>query len=139
MLTEAIAEYDDLYWEVDKVPDPPKRKRVQVEEESLDDSVPMVQTAASAKKVQKSALKTVADKTTENKTTSHTDSQTVASQATTISMLTTQVQEIHQTNNILLERFDMLAKQMATMMANSSSISSSQPAGGHTSGSSCPT
>jgi len=133
MLTEAMADDDDLYWEVDKVPESPKRKQVQIEEESLDDSVPTVQTAASAKKGCKAA-KLTSESTAQQTNKDHKDSQTVTSQSTTISILTTQVQEIQQTNNTILERFDMLAKQMATLMASSSS-SVHTPAGGHISGS----
>jgi len=58
MLAAAMADDDNLYWEMDATKPPsPKRKRPQAEEESLDDSISMVKTAMSAKKAPKSALK----------------------------------------------------------------------------------
>jgi len=54
MLTEAMANADDLYWATEKpAPDPtsPKRKRVQLEEESLDDTVSTVKSGLSTKKL----------------------------------------------------------------------------------------
>jgi len=58
MLAAALAEDNNLYWETD-VTKPPslKRKCLQAEEESLDDSISMVKTEMSIKKGPKSALK----------------------------------------------------------------------------------
>ncbi len=53
MLGEAIADDNDLYWEAEKpapAPTSPKRKRVQVDEESLDDTVSMIKSGLSTKK-----------------------------------------------------------------------------------------
>ncbi len=53
MLTVALADDDDLYWAAEKPsPDPasPKRKRVQLEEESLDDTVSTIKSGLSTKK-----------------------------------------------------------------------------------------
>jgi len=64
MLSEALADKDDLYWAAEKpAPDPasPKWKRVQLEEELLDDTVSTIKSGLSTKKTQKSALKTSAN------------------------------------------------------------------------------
>jgi len=45
------------------------------------------------------------------------DSPTIASQATSISQLTEQVNEIKQTNKTFIARFDQLAEQMAALLA----------------------
>ena len=136
----AIAEDNDLYWAAEKPPlDPalPKRKRVQLDEESLDDTVLTIKSGLSTKKTQKSALK-IPDKGTKN-TEQSKDSLTIASQATSISQLTEQVNEIKQTNLTFLACFDQLAEQMAALLAASQNSSNPQcPAGGHTSGSSRP-
>jgi len=53
MLTVALADNDDLYWAAEKPPpDPasPKRKQVQLEEESLDDTVSTIKSGLSTKK-----------------------------------------------------------------------------------------
>ncbi len=53
MLTVAMADDDNLYWATEKpLPDPasPKRKRVQLEDESLDDTVSMIKSGLSTKK-----------------------------------------------------------------------------------------
>jgi len=140
MLMVAIVEDDDLYWAAEKPPlDPalPKRKRVQLDEESLDDTVLTIKSGLSTKKMWKSALK-VQDKGTKN-TEQSKDSLTIASQATSISQLTKQVNEIKQTNLTFLACFDQLAEQMAALLAASQNSSNPQcPAGGHTSGSSRP-
>ncbi len=60
MLTVTIADNDDLYWAAEKPPlDPasPKCKQVQLEEESLDDTVSTIKSGLSTKKTRKSALK----------------------------------------------------------------------------------
>jgi len=138
MLSVVMAEDNDLYWAAEKPPpDPasPKRKRVQLEEESLDDTVSTIKSGLSTKKTRKSALKTSYQN--EGKTThSQKDSPMVTSQATSISQLTEQVNEIKQTNQTFLACFDQLAKQMAALLAASQPQTTSQrPAGGHTCGS----
>jgi len=58
MLAAALADDNDLYWEMDATkPTSPKCKWPQAEEESLDNSVLMVKTALCTKKVPKPALK----------------------------------------------------------------------------------
>jgi len=60
------------------------------------------------------------------------DSPTIASQATSISQLTEQVNEIKQTNKMFLTRFDQLAEQMAALLAaNTNKPQTQRPAGGH--------
>jgi len=58
------------------------------------------------------------------------------SQATSISQLTKQVNEIKQTNKTFLARFDQLAEQMAALLAASQPQDNTQrQARGHASGS----
>jgi len=58
MLAAALADNDDLYWEMDVTKPPsPKLKRPPAEEESIDDTVSTINTAMSAEKTQKSAIK----------------------------------------------------------------------------------
>jgi len=60
------------------------------------------------------------------------DSPTIASQATSISQLTKQVNEIKQTNKMFLTHFDQLAEQMAALLAaNNHNPSTQHPARGH--------
>jgi len=140
MLTVAIVDDNDLYWAAEKPPPDlasPKRKRVQLEEELLDDTVSMIKLGLSTKKTCKSTL-TVAGNGTKNPD-QHKDSPTIASQATSIFQLTEQVNEIKQTNITFLAHFDQLAEQMAVLLATSQNSSNPQcPARGHTSGSGCP-
>jgi len=139
ILGEAIAEDDDLYWAAKKpVPEPtsPKRKRVQVEEESLDDTVSTIKSGLSTKKTRKSAKKPTGSSDGKQNSSNQQDSQTITSQATSISQLTEQVNEIKQTNKIFLVHFDQLAKQMAALLAATQSQSNHQrPTRGHISGS----
>jgi len=136
----AIVDDDNLYWAAEKPPpDPasPKCKQVQLKEESLDDTVLTIKSGLSTKKTCKSALK-VAGNGTKNPE-QHKDSPTIASQATSISQLTEQVNEIKQTNITFLAHFDQLAEHMAALLATSqNSLNPQCPAGGHTSGSGCP-
>jgi len=139
MLAEALEAEDDLYWEEEATTKPPspKCKRPQADEESLNDSVPTVDTAMSAKKTPKSALK---GNTTTTRPKSQTrfasDSQMVASQVTTVSQLTEIVSAVQQDHKTLLSRFDQLTEQIALLLSNQQSVSSSSPAGGHASESS---
>jgi len=72
MLSVAMDDKDDLYWEAKKLaewpaeqptkqktqnPSSPKHKHVQIEEESMDDTVSMIKSGLSTKKTRKSALK----------------------------------------------------------------------------------
>jgi len=108
---------------------------VQLEEESLDDTVSTIKSGLSTKKTWKLALKTAGDgkKAPEQQN----DSPTIASQATLISQLTEQVNKIKPTNITFLARFNQLAEQMAALLAASQNPTNSQcPARGHTGGSS---
>jgi len=135
MLAEALEAEDALYWEVevDKAPSP-KRKRPQAEEESLNDSVPTVNTAMSAKKLPKTAIKgNQSNGRTSTQTRFATDSQTVASQVTTISQLTDMVTAVQQDHKTLLSRFDKLTEQLSLLLSDKQSSPSQRPAGGHAS------
>ncbi len=60
------------------------------------------------------------------------DSPTIASQATSISQLTEQVNKIKQMNKMFLTRFNQLAEQMAALLAaNTNNPPTQCPAGGH--------
>ena len=136
MLSSALAADDDaLYWEQeDDAPKSPKRQKVHVEEESLNDSVSTIKTAVSTRKP-KPAIKnnsTTSVASTENKPASAAN--TVTSQGTTLSQLTEQVSEIKQSHKTMIDRFDQLAAQMATLIAQAASPKK-RPAGGHDSGS----
>jgi len=66
MLGVAMADEDDLYWEAKKpAPEPTslKRKWVQVEEESLDDTVSTIKSGLSTKKTCRTASKTLGTST----------------------------------------------------------------------------
>jgi len=139
MLSEALAEDDDLYWAAEKPapeePASPKRKQVQLEEESLDDTVSMIKSGLSTKKTHKSALKT-SSTTDKSEKTNQKDTATIMSQSTLISQLTEQVNEIKQTNKTFLDQFDQLAEQMAALIAATQPQLNTQcHARGHTGGS----
>jgi len=55
-------------------------------------------------------------------------SNTVASQGTTLSQLTEQVSEIKQSHKMMLDHFDQLAAQMATLIVNLAQSPKKQPA-----------
>jgi len=136
MLAEALDAEDGLYWEEEVTPKPPspKRKRPQAEEESLNDSVPTVDTAMSAKKVPKSALKGDSPSSrAKPQTRFANDSQTVASQVTTISQLTEIVSVVQQDHKTLMTRFDLLTEQIALLLSNQQPGSTTSLAGGHAS------
>jgi len=109
MLSSAFATDDNaLYWE---------QEELVPEEESLNDSISMIKMAVSTWKP-KSALKTTPNQThatSESKPTSA--SNMVTSQGTTLSQLTKQVSEIKQSHKTMINRFDKLATQMATLIA----------------------
>jgi len=139
-MTVTITDNDNLYWAAEKPPpDPasPKRKWVQLEEESLDDTVSTIKSGLSTKKICKSTLK--APDQGQKNSEQHKDSPTITSQATSISQLTKQVNEIKQTNLTFIACFDQLAEQMAALLAASQNTSNPQHlARGHTSGSGRP-
>jgi len=127
---------NDLYWAAEKLPPDlalPKRKQVQLEEESLDNTVSMIKSGMSTKKTHKSALKTTNTKDGKKAEPSNANSLMIATQATSISQLTKQVNEIKQMNKMFLTCFDQLAKQMAALLATNINPSHNQnPARGHT-------
>jgi len=131
----ALADDDDLYWEMDTTKPPsPKCKRAQADEESIDDSILTVKMAMSVKKPPKSALKGKSSTTdrTSNQTRFGQDAQMVASQTTIISQLTDMVSEVKQENKTLMSCFDKLTEQIEALLANQTLSSNSQcPAGGH--------
>jgi len=89
-----------------------------------------------AQKTRKSSLKQSGEGEGNKTSKSHKDSPTIASQATSISQLTEQVNEIKQTNKTFLARFDQLAEQMAALLAASQPHNNIQrQARGHASGS----
>jgi len=141
MLAAALADNDDLYWEMDVMKPPsPKQKRPPAEEESIDDTVSTINTVMSAKKTQKSALKSSSSAVTQTQQQTHFagDNQTVASQATTISQLTDMVSAVQQENKIIMSRFDKLTEQMeALLTAQQVPTKPQSPARGHGSESSC--
>jgi len=135
MLAVAMVDDDDLYWEMD-ITKPPslKCKCPQAEEESLDDSVPTINTAMSEKKAPKSTLKDSTPKTgrTSIQTRFTTDNQTVTSQVTTISQLTDLVSVVQQENKMIMTRFDKLNEQIEVLLAAQNlSSNTKHPAGGH--------
>ena len=135
MLAEALEAEDALYWETDDVKPPsPKRKRPQADEESLNDSVPTVNTAMSTKKIPKSALKKdTTGSSTKTQTRFANDAQTVASQVTSISQLTEIVSAVQQDHKSLLSRFDQLTEQLGLLLSAQSTSPQQRPAGGHAS------
>jgi len=112
---------DTLYWEQDtEKPPSPKCKRSQAEEKSLDDMVSMVQTAMSAKKTPKLALKGSPSTAIQPKaqTRFQSNSQTVALQVTTISQLTKMTSAVQQENKTILACFDQLAEQIVALASS---------------------
>jgi len=105
MLTEVLEVEDALYWEVnDAKPPSPKRKCPQAKEESLNNSVPTVNTAMSTKKPPKSALKgNTSNSHAKTQTRLANDLQTVASQV----MMISQMQQDHK---MLLSQFNHLTE-----------------------------
>jgi len=104
MLTVAMADDDDLCWAAEKLaPDLglPKRKWVQLKEESFNNTISTIKSGMSTKKTQKFALEKSTAKDGQEATKSKDNSQIVASQATSILQLTEQVNEIKQTNKML--------------------------------------
>jgi len=94
----------------------------------------MVDTAMSTKKVPKSALKgDSATSRTKATTRFASDSQTVASQVTTISQLMEIVSAVQQDHRTIMSRFDQLTEQIALLLMTQQSVPTSSPAGGHAS------
>jgi len=90
---------------------------------------------STTKKTCESMLKSTNTKDGKKAKTSNADSPTIASQATLISQLTEQVNEIKQMNKMFLTCFDQLAKQMVALLAANTNPLNQNLAGGHTSGS----
>jgi len=111
----------------------PKRKRVQADKESLDDSASTVKTAITTKsKALKSVLKNAS--AADNNTTAQTkepDATTIASQSSAISQLTEQVSQIKMENKQILEKFDWLATKMEQIFSSAQTQTTRRHAGGH--------
>jgi len=142
MLAEALAEDNELYWVAEKPaqeePASLKQKWVQLEEESLDNTVSTIKSGLSTKKTCKSALKTSSTNDKSEKT-NQKDMATITSQSTSISQLTEQVNEIKQSHKTFLDWFDQLAEQMAVLIAATQPHTNTpHPAGGHIGGSGRP-
>jgi len=116
-----------------------QREQVQLEEESLKDMVLTIKSGLSTKKTRKSAMKQPGKGERNKADNNQKDSPTIASQATSISQLTEQVNKIKQTNKTSLACFDQLAEQMAALLATSQPQDNTQcQARGHSSGSGQP-
>jgi len=134
-LAAALVDNDDLYWEMDvmKLPSP-KQKWPQAEEESIDDTVSTINTAMSAKKNPRSALKSSSPTAvcTSQQTQFAGNNQTVTSQVTTISQLTDMVSVVQQENKTIMSCFNKLAEQMEALLTTQQVPNKSQsPTGGH--------
>jgi len=133
MLMEALKAEDALYWEVDVAKSPsPKRKWLQAKEESINNSVPTVNMAMSAKKMHKSTIKgDNSNGQAQTHTRFATDSQTVTSQVTMISQLTEIVSTVQQDHKTLLSCFDQLTEQLLLLLLAKQPSSPQHPARGH--------
>jgi len=133
MIDLSTTDTNDLYWSAKTVAPSPKRKQLQADEESLDDSTSTVKTAISTKKQPlKSALKaahSVETATTQNA--KDNDVTTITSQNSAISQLTEQVSQIKLENKQLIDRFDHLAERMENFFSSANSQSTRCQAGGH--------
>jgi len=105
MIDLSNTDTDDLYWVTETPAPTPKRKRVQADEESLDDLTSMVKMAITTKlKALKSVLKNTSATDTPNSThQKESDATTIASRTSAISQLTEQVSQIKMENKQLLE------------------------------------
>jgi len=134
MLAAALDDDDTLYWEEEATKPPsPKRKWPQAEEESLEDSISTVHTEMSVKKGPKSALKhsPASNGKQKSQTRFASDSQTVASQATSISQLTEMVSAVQRENQTIMARFDTLTEQIAELLSVQKQPTQTSRAGGH--------
>jgi len=133
MIDLSHTDADDLYWAMETPAQSPKRKRVQADEESLDDSTSTVKTAITTKsKALKSVLKNAS--AADNNTTAQTkepDATTIASQSSAISQLTEQVSQIKMENKQILEKFDWLATKMEQIFSSAQTQTTRRHAGGH--------
>jgi len=120
MLNLAILDADRLYWEVDTPnPNPPKCKKVKVNDKLVMDSVSTVQTSVSSVRTQKmSAQQRNATETTPTKNTSASDTQMVVSQVSTITQLMEQVSILQLAHNKINSKLDRLAKFIMAQLAN---------------------
>jgi len=120
MLVAALEDDDTQYWEEEATKPPsPKCKWPQAEEELLEDSILMVQTAMSAKKIPKLAIKSKQAMDSKQKTLTHftSNSQMVTSQATSISQLMEMVSTVQRENQTIMSRFDKLMEQIAELLS----------------------
>jgi len=133
MIDLSTTDTDDLYWATETATPTPKRKQVQANDESLDDSTSTVKMAISTKS---KPLKSVLKASSSTETTAHhnlkeTDVTTVASQNSAISQLTKQVSQIKMENKQMLDKFDRLADQMEQIFSSTNSQTTRCQAGGH--------
>jgi len=134
MIDLSTTDPDDLYWATETSTPSPKRKRVQANEESLDDSTSTVKTAISRKSKLKPALKNSSStETTNTNTVKESDATTVVSQNSAISQLTEQVSQIKMENKQLLDKFDRLADRIEQIFSSANSSSTRCQARGHSS------
>jgi len=133
MIDLSTTDTDDLYWATETVAPAPKHKRVQANDESLDDSTSMVKTAISTKsKPLKSVLKASnLTETMANHNPKETDATTIASQNSAISQLTEQVSQIKMENKQLLDKFNCLADRMEQFFSSANSQTTRHQARGH--------
>jgi len=134
MLAVELEDDNTLYWEEEATKPPsPKCKRPQAEEESLEDSILTVNTEMSAKKIPKSAIKNKQAMNGKQKTQTRfaSDSQMVASQATSISQLTEMVSAVQQENQTIMSCFDQLMEQIAKLLSAQKHPTHSSCARGH--------
>jgi len=119
MLAAALAGDDALYGKMDTTKPPPqKRKWPQAKEESLDNSVSTVKMAMSVKKCLSWCSKDPQLQLLEQKKTHFaSNSQTVASQVTTILQLTEMVSAVQQENKTIMSHFDKWTEQIAALLS----------------------
>jgi len=131
MLAAALEDDDTLYWEEEATKPPsPKCKQPQAEEESLEDSILTVNTDMRTPKL---ALKHKQATTGKQKNQTHfaSNSQTVASQATSISQLMEMVSTVQHENQTIMSRFDQLMEQIAELLSAQNNPTHSSQARGH--------
>jgi len=132
MIDLSNTDTDDLYWATETPAPAPKQKRVQADDELLDDSTSTVKTAIMTKlKALKSALKTTTMTDTNSNNIKESDATTIASQSSAISQLTEQVSQIKMENKQLLDKFDRLVDKMEQFFSSAHSQNTQCHAGGH--------
>jgi len=133
MIDLSTTDTNDLYWATETSIPAPKWKRVQADDESLDDSTSTVKTAITTKS---KALKPVLKNNNQNnnaatRNNKESDATTIASQSSAISQLTEQVSQIKMENKQLLDKFDRVADQMEQFFSSANSQTTRCHAGGH--------